>query len=316
MSLTSGYEDYVCSLDAKSIEKAKSELNENPKDRLNSLLALGKWINEQKYLRCDTSAHFLLPFLRTAKFSQLKARSMLEGYLTVLTKHPERFANIDVKDEKFMNTLNQGDIVPLPGYDKHGRKVILHIVRNLNIKGEISSIDLLRKWWAQALLLRFDERVQVNGIVIFLDCSSYSLKHFEVLSLDERKQMQALWQGNMPTRFKKFTMYNIGGMFKVIFQMVKPFISKKFQERTKIINNLEELYKEVPLENLPEEYLPDDYVGNGARKLADLMEDHKLDLLKNREKILLATDPSKYFHDINMKDNSIIQQSYRKISID
>ncbi|CAD5116855.1 unnamed protein product [Dimorphilus gyrociliatus] len=307
-------EEYICSLDEKSIEKARKELNENPKDRLSSLTTFRKWIEEQKYLRCDTSAHFLLPFLRTAKFSQLKARSMLEGYLTVLSKHPERFGNIDVKDERFMNTLNQGDILPLPRYDKHGRKVVLHIVRNLNTKGEVSSVDLLRKWWAQALLLRFDERVQVNGIAILLDCSGYNLKHFEVLSLEERKQMQALWQGNMPTRFKQFIMYNIGGMFKVIFQMVKPFISKKFQQRTKVVNSLEEIYKEIPLENLPEEYLPDDYVGKGAGKLADLMEDHKLDLLKNRDRILHATDPSKYFYDINMKDKSVIQQSYRKIS--
>jgi hypothetical protein len=39
--------DYVCSLDEETINRIKSELNENPADRLASVKALRKWINEQ-----------------------------------------------------------------------------------------------------------------------------------------------------------------------------------------------------------------------------------------------------------------------------
>lgn len=55
-------EDYVCSLDAASIRKAKEELKENPEDRL---IALGKFrevIDHQTWLRCYMST-YIIPFI-------------------------------------------------------------------------------------------------------------------------------------------------------------------------------------------------------------------------------------------------------------
>jgi len=52
---------YVCTLDAKSAEKAKKELNEDAKDRLNAVDALRTWIQQQPHItfRCglSSSAH-------------------------------------------------------------------------------------------------------------------------------------------------------------------------------------------------------------------------------------------------------------------
>ena len=48
--MASSEDKYVCALDAKSIEKAKKELNEDAKDRLNAVDALRTWIQQQPHI--------------------------------------------------------------------------------------------------------------------------------------------------------------------------------------------------------------------------------------------------------------------------
>jgi len=43
-------DNYVCKLDAASIEKAKKELNEDAKDRLGAVEALRTWIQQQPHI--------------------------------------------------------------------------------------------------------------------------------------------------------------------------------------------------------------------------------------------------------------------------
>lgn len=50
----------------------------------------------------------LLKFLRGAKFSQIKAREMIEGNLSMKNKAPEWFLDIDTRDKVLSKTLNMG----------------------------------------------------------------------------------------------------------------------------------------------------------------------------------------------------------------
>jgi hypothetical protein len=47
----------------------------------------------------------LLSFLRTAKFSQLKAREMIEKYATVVTENPRWFRDIDTCDPMLLKVI-------------------------------------------------------------------------------------------------------------------------------------------------------------------------------------------------------------------
>ena len=47
-------EDYVCTLTKESEERAQTELNENPKDRLNAVKALREWIEQQPHFSFRT----------------------------------------------------------------------------------------------------------------------------------------------------------------------------------------------------------------------------------------------------------------------
>jgi hypothetical protein len=46
--------DYLCTLTLESLEKAKRELFEDPKQRLGAVRTLRRWIKEQPHLKCRT----------------------------------------------------------------------------------------------------------------------------------------------------------------------------------------------------------------------------------------------------------------------
>jgi len=50
MAAAANHKPYVCQLDAQSAEKAKKELNEDPKDRMNAVNALQTWIQQQPHI--------------------------------------------------------------------------------------------------------------------------------------------------------------------------------------------------------------------------------------------------------------------------
>ncbi|CAD5118380.1 unnamed protein product [Dimorphilus gyrociliatus] len=306
--------EYKCILDEKTLKKAKEELNEDPNDRLAAVDSLRKWISEQKYIKCNTSVEFLLPFLRTAKFSQLRARSILEGYHKTLVENPKWFANIDICDKSILKFLNQGCMFPLPGKDKEGRTLVFQRISAMDLKTEPSV--LMRAFWALFIYLRRDEYLQVHGLKLIADCTGYTMKHFNIIPFEDRKKMQKFWQGNTPYRFKGSIMYNIGPIFDTIFSLLKPIISKKFQSRMHVISNFEEVYQQVDMKYIPNEYLPDDYTGERAGTCHEINEKFIEDISKYREFILEATDDLKYGIDLALKDKSVPEQSFRKLNVE
>ena len=60
-------DNYVCRLDAQSVEKAKKELNENAKDRMNAVAALRTWIQQQPHItfRCGLLSVIINYFCHT-----------------------------------------------------------------------------------------------------------------------------------------------------------------------------------------------------------------------------------------------------------
>ena len=45
---------YVCTLTEASLEKAKKELNEDPKNRMGAVETFRTWIKQQPHFRCRT----------------------------------------------------------------------------------------------------------------------------------------------------------------------------------------------------------------------------------------------------------------------
>ena len=49
-----GFDEYKCMLDDQSLQKAVSELQEDPRERLGSVETLRQWVKQQKWIRSPT----------------------------------------------------------------------------------------------------------------------------------------------------------------------------------------------------------------------------------------------------------------------
>ena len=70
------YKEYVCTLDEKSLKRAKEELNENPADRMNSVVSFRKLIQTRApHLICSLGKQLDKTMVLSAWFLALKVRS-------------------------------------------------------------------------------------------------------------------------------------------------------------------------------------------------------------------------------------------------
>ncbi|CAD5112642.1 DgyrCDS1857 [Dimorphilus gyrociliatus] len=313
-------DDYTCSLDEKSIKKAKDELNEIPSDRLAAVQALREWVNDQKHLRIDTNTGNLLRFLRHAKFSQAKARETIENVLKFFGKNLQFIADIDTHDKKLQEVLKLGQIVVLPGYDDEGRRIILYRLTAITpseIKKKWSPELLIRSWNATFLSMMSDEICQVNGILIFADMTGLSLKLIAGLSDPVMMKYHKEAQNAQVGRMKGFHYYNVGGLFEAFFALYKPYMKQKHRERIRVHETLESVYEVIPKRMLPLEYLPDDYSGPNAGTIEKIIDDQLKVLVSERDQILQKTNRRTLFYDETLKPKTEEPlQHFRKLNVD
>ncbi|CAH1794376.1 unnamed protein product [Owenia fusiformis] len=315
-------ETYECKLDAKSLKKAKDELNEDPREREAALKQFRQWVKEQPHYTCCLDSTFLLMFLRRCKFSQLEARKMLDHYITMSVKMvPEWMLKNDILDPRAKAAFLTGFCVPLPQRDDQGRRLLLMKPGVLNPeKNEYDGTDVYRAIGAMFMVLQREDMTQVNGYVFFQDYTGMSPKHITFFGIENMKKSTKFWQDNFPARFKEMHYYNTGAVFEAIMQLIKPFLSKKIQDRIKVYgNNMEDVYKNIPMKCLPSDYLPDDYKGSNTYSMMEIVESFykKMSELEISKRIkycsteLMGLDESKRPSN---KDEP--QASFRKLNID
>lgn len=313
-------DSYVCPLSEKSLKKAKEELSEDPKERLSAMNTFKNWILEQPHITCPTDPVFLLAFLRARKFSQLEARKLLEKFLTMKTKHKEWFDDIDPMSPPIQAILNDGFMCRALKNNAEGQSVMLCSFPKLQPwKGNYTSLDICRLMVMMTYdTFMSDEELQVNGIIVFDDLTGMTMKHQTMFSLDEQKTFFGGWHRSIPARIKKILMYNVGAFGEFLMSIAKLTMPESLQER--LINcgsNMENIYKEIPMELLPEEYLPDDYKGQNGGKLKDLIECYRAGVSspERRERIRYLSD-SKFRINEAKRPKDVASESFRKLSVD
>merc|ERR1711892_306266 len=114
-------------LSAAELEQiAKDELGENKARIESDLQSLKDWISKTPHLKgIRKDDAYLLKFLRGCKFSLERSKEKLDLYNACRASVPNWFDNWDVQSTLFQKFLDWGNFLPLPGYDKHGRQVIL-----------------------------------------------------------------------------------------------------------------------------------------------------------------------------------------------
>ncbi|XP_013412324.1 alpha-tocopherol transfer protein-like [Lingula anatina] len=274
---------YQWSLDDDSLKKAAKELNEDSKQRASQIDSLRTWVKKQPHLTSRTDDAFLLRFLRTSKFSMLRAQQMLDKFCTVRSSQekgvPLWFNDLDPEDPKILELLDIGTCLPLPGRDDQNRKVMLYRTGAFDPKVHDFS-DVMRLGFITTDILLMDELNQIHGFVILLDFSEFGMSHVTCWGPDTVSKAMMCWQDCYPTRNKAINYYNTPTLFNVVFELFKLVMKEKYKQRLHFHwSSQESLHKQVPQRMLPT------YMGGTAGTLQEIIQDWKVHVLKNKEEI-------------------------------
>lgn len=313
-------DDYVCCLCEASLEKAKKELNEDPKERLSSVQTLRNWINQEQWISAPTETLYLLAVLRTKKFSQLNSRELIEIYWKVRTKYPDWYKGIQPCTEEHFSLLRKScTYLVLPKKDKEGRTLILGRLSQIDSSGKSYGPDE----WVRSQIPIFesmliDEESQVNGYVMLVDCTGISVQLQTFFGL-ERSMRSKDTNKALMGRIKQIHYYNVGPIFEAMFAISRPFLSKKLESRiTMHGNNLVSVYKHIDMSLLPDEYLPDDYKGPRIGPCQQIIENFIETRLKDPKVKAFLHDyyNGPYGVDLSKKPkDDVPQASFRKLNV-
>ncbi|XP_035214774.1 alpha-tocopherol transfer protein-like isoform X2 [Stegodyphus dumicola] len=200
------------------IRKAEEELGETEQKRKVCLQELKIMIEEEKDLNADISEEFLLGFLRVRKFSVDAAFKLLKKYYLNRQIYPNVYRNFT---------------------PKHCHKIL---------KANFLNFLPLRSPEGAAVWV---PRLGIWDTDIF---SPEEVTKFGLLCA-EKEMRNPITQDGIPVRNKAVHVINNPGIFSILFDIMKPFLSKKLRNRIYFHgDNLSSLHQFLPPQMLPEEF--------------------------------------------------------------
>ncbi|XP_059059453.1 uncharacterized protein LOC131852744 [Achroia grisella] len=242
-------------LSLELIEKARLELNEDPKRLEDGIMHLKEWIAKQPHLRARTDDQWLAAFLRGCKHSLELAKEKIDIYYSLRSTAPDLFS-LKHTDSKFMELLKTGVILVLPKVLKTTDPRVI-IVRaseydpNKYFVTELLALSLV----IQQILYLEDDTLVVSGISHILDLEGACMNHFIQITPTTLKKLMVIGQDASPARLKSAHYLSTPPGFETVFSIGKKIMSEKYKSRLHVHNkNFDDLYKHVPKEILPVEY--------------------------------------------------------------
>jgi len=297
-------------------EAANKNLGEDPARLAQDLATIKAWIAKSPHLhsiRQDDG--FLIMFLRGCKFSLERTKEKLDFHFTVRGNLPSWFDGWDPRFPEIKHIIKAGIYIPLPGYDRHGRKVIV-------MRGGLSDPDTMKKddefktsTMVMEAAMNGDKQAVICGIVLIQDLNNMTLAH--AISPAVAKKAMTVWQDAYPTRPKALHFVNMPPVMERMFNMVQGFQKEKMRERNHVHpkGDYSKMQADLGLEVLPKEY-------GGTNTSLDELRDYWIDEIDNRREWLLEqpkfkTDEKKRpGKPKSHSDIFGIEGSFRKLEID
>merc|ERR1719187_706632 len=160
------------------MEAAKKDLGEDPVRVAQDLEIIKTRISKSPHLHSiKQNDEFLKMFLRGCKFSLEKTKEKLDFHHTVRGSLPTWFDNWDPRQQQLQTILKTGMYLPLRGYDKHGRGVVL--MRNGASDPNTSKQEDEFKVSTMIMERAFDGDAQasINGVVLIQDMAGMTASH-------------------------------------------------------------------------------------------------------------------------------------------
>jgi len=218
-----------------------------------------------------------------------------------------------------MAMIEGGTMLPLPKKDKEGRTIYLIRFGMIDLKNPLMTVanEMRTSMCVQQMLKEYDENSIVNGVILVFDLTGIQARHVTRMSREESKNTSKIYQDCATGRVKAFHLYNGGTLLDLLLGIMRPLLKKKYNERLYCHDTMESMYKTIPMELWPDEYLPDDYKGPSAGPISVLIGNVKNRLLDpGFSARQLDYTHERYKMDLSKKDSTVVQESFRKLNVD
>jgi len=242
----------------EDLEKAaKDNLGEDKARLKDDIKALKSWIKKSPHLhsiRQDDA--YLTMFLRGCKFSLERTKEKLDFHHTVRGSLPTWFDNWDPRQQHLQTILKTGMYLPLRGYDKHGRGVVLmrNGVSDPNTSKQEDEFKVSTMIMEQAF--DGDAQASICGIVLIQDMAGMTASHALKMNPVVAKKAMTVWQDAYPARPKALHFINMPPVIESVYKMFEGFQKEKMKARNHVHpkGDLSKMQEDVGLDILPKEY--------------------------------------------------------------
>lgn len=293
---------------------ACDELNEVPERMQSDVDALRSWLSQAKHIKSRDDDQFLVAFLRGCKYSLEKAKRKIEMYYVARTSTPEFFAQRDPSDAFLQEILKLGLILPLPvDESKTEPRIILTRLGGYDYsKYDFLSVMKVTYLMADICMIASDVTI-ISGHINLVDLRGCGLGLMSQITPSLIKKLSSLLEP-FPVRIKAIHLVNPPKGIETAFKMFMSICHEKLRNRIFMHENFDVLQKSLPRGSLPPEY------GGTGQSLPVVIEDWRMDLLKNRDWFL---EDAKYrvdnLHASSATDKGTLfgaEGSFRSLNID
>jgi len=296
-------------------------LNEKPEQVKRDIETIRQWILAQPHLgeNAKSDDKFILTYLRGCKFSYERTKEKIDTWHSVRTHCPEFFNGWDVERPELMELLDIGMSIPLKGYDKEGRKVLVMKPSDADNKRHPIEDRMKVLLITNDLFMHFNDDLQavVKGVVVISDNKGVDAALMKSMTPSLAKKCIVIFQDGYPSNPKENHLVNIPSFMEKFAKLMLSFASQKMRDRSKFHargSSYKELHKSVGKDVLPQEY------GGNAGPIKDQVDKMKEFLLSNktwiREQERFKSDESKRVKPRGYADIFGMEGSFRQLEFD
>ncbi|XP_063913796.1 alpha-tocopherol transfer protein-like isoform X1 [Zophobas morio] len=211
-------------------EIARKELRETPDVSRDAVIALRDLLKEERDLHIPLeSDYWLIRFLRPCKFYPESALDLIKRYYKFKVKHADIYNGLTPSKEK--NIFEQNILTVQPNRDQLGRRIL---ILELGKKWKTNEVTLDEVFKGAVLFLELamlEPETQVCGAVVVFDMDGLSLSQTTKFTPMFAKRIVDWLQDSVPLRIKNIHIVNQPYIFKIVFNLFKPFLREKLRNR-------------------------------------------------------------------------------------
>jgi len=254
-------------LSSEVLEREAREIFGEVEEKIaEDVVALQTYLCTQPHLqRVRRDELFLRQFYRGCNYDLDKTKEKLDYFFCVKTNLPAWFDNWDPSQTKIRRILESGAMLPLKGFDRHGRWAMM--VRSTKIDPATMEVDDLYKVSLMLLTLSLEGNLQANtrGFVLIQDQSGIGTQHIMMMTPNLMKKHVAVFQDAYPMEnlilASSSTLYytNMPRIAERIFNVFMGFLNEKYKNMIKVLARGDEV---TLIEDVGRDIIPSDYGGN------------------------------------------------------